>query len=118
MVPIYIATSIMLLFGELLHQAHLNFQFYMEGHYSNIEMKFKRYIFKKTVKNYNYYSVEDIFKISNNHLEYSRNAIVLCAFNILVAKYSNINVTLLSLNYNGPYEGYCKYGGWSIYDNQ
>ena len=43
-------------------------------------------------------------------------SIVLCSLNLYVPRKSYINVTLLSLNFNGPNVGYCKYGGLAIYD--
>ena len=87
-----------------------------QGDYSNIEMKFNTYIFKKALKNYGKYLVKDKFEISSRHLECANKSIVLCPFNIQVPRHSNINVSLLSLKYNGPNVGYCKYGGLAIYD--
>ena len=87
-----------------------------QGDYSNIEIKFNSYIFIKTMMNYRKYSVKNKSKISSRHLECANKSIVLCPFNIHVPRHSYINVSLLSLNYNGPDVGYCKYGGLAIYD--
>ena len=87
-----------------------------QGQYSDIEMKFISYIFKNVVKNYNKYVANDKFEISSRHLECSQKSIILCAFSVIVPRDFYVNITLLSLNYNGPNIEYCKYGGLSIYD--
>ena len=84
--------------------------------YNNIEMKFKSLIFVEGIQNYKKYTVKDKLEWSSRNLKCAKESVVLCAFNIHVPRYFYINVTLLSLIYNGPDVGHCKYGGLSVYD--
>ena len=72
-----------------------------QGHYSNVELKFNSYFFKKTVRNYNNYFINDTFEMKSRHLKCTNQSIVICAFNFYVPKNSYINITVLYLNYKG-----------------
>ena len=83
--------------------------------YNTIQMKFKSHIFTETMQNNKEIAVKNKVKLSSSNFKCAKKSVI-CAFNIHVPRYLHINVTLLSLNYNGPNVGNCKYGGLSIYD--
>ena len=86
------------------------------GHFSDIIIKFKSYIFKKAVQNFKTILVKNNYEWINSKLKCPAMSVSICAFHFHVPRGFYVNVTLLYFNYSGPNTGYCQYGGLSIYD--
>ena len=84
-------------------------------HHKDIEMNFKSYILKNSIQNYKTYLVTDKLEKESKSFNCTNNSVLLCAFNFNVNRSFYVNVTF-SFKYHGPNVGYCKYGGFSVYD--
>ena len=84
-------------------------------HHKCIELDFRSYFVKSSIQNYKSYFVHDRLEMKSRNLKCANNSSLFCAFNFNVNRFSYVNATL-SFKYSGPNVGYCKYGGFSVYD--
>ena len=86
------------------------------GSFTTMKMKFKGYISKEPLKNYEIYYVTESEELINTDLNCAKKPIAICAFNVHVPRSFYVYINLNYFNYSGPNIEYCKYDGLSIYD--
>ena len=87
----------------------------VQYHHKGINLYFKSYLHKNSIQNYKTYLVNDKFEKNSTNLKCSNKSPLLCAFNFKVNRPFYVNATF-SFKYYRPNVGYCKYGGFSVYD--
>ena len=85
--------------------------------HKHIEMIITNNILKNQKENYQNITIKESIIINSEHLPCVQLTTILCAFKLHTSGNAfSVNITLLSFMYSGPNVGYCKYGGFSVYD--